>query len=94
MFDAEHGTALEAMQVNQASFHCQRGNLMVFLDFRWEPGVSFSVKTEMYFKHSCFSATSGLLSSFQGHLRILLESWQGCRDTSGVEEGDQVSTSC
>ena len=34
------------------------------------------------------SATSGLLSSFQGHLGILLELWQDSLDTSRVEGGD------
>ena len=32
---------------------------------------------------------SGLLSSFQGHLGILIKSWQGSTDASRVEEGDQ-----
>ena len=35
-----------------------------------------------------FSAKSGLLSGFQGHLGVLLESWQGNRDASQVEDGD------
>ena len=37
--------------------------------------------------------TSGLLSSFQGQFRFLLESWQGSRDTSQVEERDPESLS-
>ena len=36
---------------------------------------------------------SGLLSNFEGHLGILLESWQGSRDAFQVEEGDLGSLS-
>ena len=37
---------------------------------------------------------SGLLSSFQGRLGILLEYWQGGRGASQVEEGDPGYLSC
>ena len=37
--------------------------------------------------------TSGLLSSYEGHLRKLFQAWQGNRDSSGGEAGDQVSLS-
>ena len=40
-----------------------------------------------------FSAMSGLLSSFQGHLEILLLLWQGSRDTSRFEEVEPESLS-
>ena len=39
------------------------------------------------------AATSGLLSSFEGHLGILLEAWQGNRDMSRGEAGDPGSLS-
>ena len=47
----------------------------------------------MFLKHGVFSATSGLLSSFQGDLEIVLYSWQGSRDASRFEEGDPESRS-
>ena len=65
---------------------------MVFLELRQEPGVSSQVTMEMALKISYFfSVTSGLLSSCKGHLRILLEAWQGNRDASRGEAGDQGS---
>ena len=36
---------------------------------------------------------SGLLPSYEGHLRNLLEAWQGNRATSQSEAGDPVSLS-
>ena len=54
VFDVEHRIALEAMQGNRASSRGEGGNLMVFLELRWEPGVSSRVMTGMFFKHSCF----------------------------------------
>ena len=34
--------------------HSEGGHLMVYLELRWEPGVSSRVTTGMFFKHSCF----------------------------------------
>ena len=42
--------------------------------------------------HVC-SVTSVLLCSYEGHLRNLLEAWQGNRDTSRGEAADPVSLS-
>ena len=39
------------------------------------------------------SAKSGLLSSYDGHLRNLNYAWQDNTDASGGEVGDQVSLS-
>ena len=50
------------------------GNLGFPLELR--PGCSLKTRV--------FSATSDLLSSFQVHLGILLESWQDSRDASQV----------
>ena len=54
MFDVEHGIALEAMQGNRASSRSEGGNLMIFLELQWEPGVSSRVRMGMFLKHSCF----------------------------------------
>ena len=43
MFDVEFGIALEAMQGNWASSHGDGGNLMGFLELRWEHRVSSRV---------------------------------------------------
>ena len=91
MFDGEHGIALHAMQGNRTSSHgegevswflmsCSR-NLGYILELRW--GWPFKTRV-------C-SATSGLLSSYEGHFRNLLQAWQGKTDASRGEAGDSVS---
>ena len=73
MFDWDHGIALHAIQGNRASSHgkgedswlfssCSR-NLRYILVLRW--GWAFKTRV-------C-SAKSGLLSSYEGHLRNLHE---------------------
>ena len=67
-------------------------SLIVFLELRQETGVYSQVKTLGWpFKTRVWSATSGLLSGCEGHLRILREAWQGNRDTSRGEVGDPGS---
>ena len=88
MFDWEHGIALHAMQGNRASscgegevsyvFSSCGGNLGYLLELQW----GWPFKT-----HVC-SAMPGLLSSYDGHLRILHEDWQGNTDASKDEAGD------
>ena len=93
VFDGDHGIALQAVQVNRASSHnegeiswfflsCGR-NLSFLLELRW----GWPSKT------CVCSATSGLLSSCEGHLGILFEAWQGNRDASPGEGGDPRSLS-
>ena len=74
MFDGEHGIALHIMQENQSSSHGEwevscffsscGGNLVYIVELR----LAWPFKT-----HVC-SVTSGLLSSYEGHLMNLLES--------------------
>ena len=66
---------------------------MVFLALWWKPGVYSRVMVGMAFKTHVCSATSGLLYSYEGHLRNLLEVSPGNTDASSVEAGDQVSLS-
>ena len=71
MFDGEHGVAVHAMQGNRASslgewevswfFSSCGGNLKYILELRWG----------WPFKSRVCSATSGLLSSYDGHLKKL-----------------------
>ena len=82
MFDGEHGIALHAMQGKLASslsegevswfFSSCGGNLRYILELRW--GWPFKTRV-------C-SATSGLLSSYEGHFRNLHEALQGNTDAS------------
>ena len=95
MFDCEHVIALHVMKGNWASYHgdgdvscfflsCGRTQWYI-LDLRW--GCSF--------KAPVCSATSRLLSSYEGHLRYLLEASQGNTNASGGEAGDPgYLTSC
>ena len=71
MFDGEHGVAVHAMQGNRASslgewevswfFSSCGGNLKYILELRWG----------WPFKSRVCSAMSGLLSSYDGHLKKL-----------------------
>ena len=66
---------------------------MVFLELRQEPGVHSLVMAGVAINNFCFSVTSGLLSSYDGHLRSLNSSWQNNTDASGGEVGDRGSLS-
>ena len=66
---------------------------MFFLELRLEPVVYSPVTAGMAFKTRICSVTSGLLSSYEGHLRNLFEAWQGNKDASRDEAGDPVSLS-
>ena len=85
VFDVKHRISLHAMQGNQASsrgvgevswfFASCGGNLGYILELGWE----------WPFKSRVCSVASGLLSSSERHLQILLEAWQGNRDASRCE---------
>ena len=49
---------------------------MVFLDLPLEPGIYSHVMVGTAFKSRVCSATSGLLSSCEGQIWILLEGWK------------------
>ena len=66
---------------------------MGFLDLRWEPGVYSPITVVVAIKNFVCSATSGHLSSYDGHLRNLNSAWQDNTDTSGGEARDRVSLS-
>ena len=88
MFDWEQGIGLHAMHVNPAS-SCGEGEVSWFfstsggnLRYIHELRRGWPLKTRVY------SATSGLMSTCEGHLRNLLEAWQGNMDASRDEAGD------
>ena len=64
---------------------------MVFLEVRREPGVYYRVTVKIALQNSNCSVTSGFLCSWEIHLGILLEVWQGNRDASRGEARDPVS---
>ena len=66
---------------------------MVFLELQREAGVCSRVTAGVALKTFVCSATSGLLSSYDGHLRNLNSAWQDNTDASGGEAGDQGSLS-
>ena len=66
---------------------------MVFLELQREAGVCSRVTAGEALKTFVCSATSGLLSSYDGHLRYVNNAWQDNTDASGGEAGDQGSLS-
>ena len=64
---------------------------IVFLKLWRQPVYVLELEPEWPFKTRVGSATSGLLSSCEGHLVILLEAWQDNGYASRFEVGDQVS---
>ena len=66
---------------------------MVFHELQWDPGVYSRVTAGMDLQKTCLYIDSGLLSSYEGHLRNLFEAWQGDRDASLGEAGDTGSFS-
>ena len=93
MFDGEQGIALHAMQGNRAS---SRGEGEVSW-FSWSCGGNLGYILEVRrvwpFKTHDFSVTSGLLSSYEGHLRNLHDAWHCNTDASRGEGGDGASLS-
>ena len=66
---------------------------MVFLELRQEPGVCSRVMAGVAIKTFVCSSTSGLLSSYDVHLKNINYAKQDNMDASGGEAGDQGSLS-
>ena len=64
---------------------------MSFLELRQAPGVYSRVTAGMAFETRVCSPTSGVLSSYDGHLGKLNYAWQENTDASGGELGGQAS---
>ena len=93
MFDWEYGIALHAIQGNQASSPGEG-------DVSWDCsscgrnlGYILELERAWPFETPLCSTKSGLLSSYNGHLRNLNYAWQDNTDASGGELGDQASLS-
>ena len=66
---------------------------MGFLDSGRNLGYILEVSQGWPFKICVFSAMSGLLSSYDGHLRNLKKAWVENSEVSGGEVGDRGSLS-
>ena len=66
---------------------------MGFLRLRKNLGYILKLQQGWPFETPLCSAKSGLLCSYEGHLRNLNYAWQDNTDTSGGEVGDQGSLS-
>ena len=71
MFDGDHGIALHAVQGNRASSLGEREVSSIFSSCGGNLGYILELRQEWPFKTRVCSATSGLLSSYDGHLRNL-----------------------
>ena len=81
------------MQGNWASSHGEGEVSWFFLSCLRNLGYILELQRGRFFKACACSVTSGLLSSYKGHLSNLFEAWQGHTDASQGEAGDQVSLS-
>ena len=93
MFDGEHGFALPAMQGNQASSSGKGEVSSFFSTCSMNLGHILEFWRGWTFKTRVCSAMSGLLSSYEGHLRNLQKAGQGNTDASRDDAGDPVSLS-
>ena len=81
------------MQGNQASFPSEGDVSYDFSSCGRHLGYIRELQRGWTFETPLCSAMSGILCSYEGHLRNLNYAWQDNTDTSGVEVGDQGSLS-
>ena len=93
MFKGEYDIALHEMQGNQASSPRERYVSWDFSSCGRNVGYIIELQWGWPFETPLCSAKSGLLSSYEGHLRNLNYALQDNTHTSGGEVGDQVSLS-
>ena len=93
MFEWEYGIALPAVQGSRASSPVEVDVSWDFSSCGRNLGYILELQRRWPFETPLCSAKSGLLSSYDGHLRNLNYTWQGNTDTSGCEVGDQGSLS-
>ena len=93
VFDGEHRNALHTMQENLASSHSEGEVSWFFASCGRILGYILNLQRGWPFKTHVSSATSGLMSTYEGHFRNLFEAWQGNRHASRGEAGDPGSLS-
>ena len=93
MFDWEHEITLHSMHRNWASSR-SKGEFSWFFSICSENlGYIHELRRGWPFKTLVCSATSRLLSSYEGHYSNLLEVWEGNTGASRCEAGDPGSLS-
>ena len=85
MFDWEHGIALHTVQGNWASSLSEGEVSLVFSSCDGNLGYILELRRGWPFETRVGSAISGLLSSYDEHLRNLNWAWQDNKDSSGGE---------
>ena len=93
MFDWEHGIALHPMQGIRALTPDEGDVSWDFSRCSRNLGYIHELQHRWPFEPPLGSAKSGLLSSYDRHLRHLNKSWQDNTHASGGEVGDQSSLS-
>ena len=91
VFHREHGIPLYSTQRNQPSSLGEGEVSWLFLSCSRNLGYILELRWGWPFKTGVCTATSGLLSSCDGHLRNLNQAWQDNTDSSGGEVGSQAS---
>ena len=89
VFDVDHGIPLHPMLGNRASSHNERDVSWFFPNYGRNLGYILELQRGLPFKILGCSLMSGLMSSYEGHLRSLLEAWQGNTNAFGGEEETQ-----
>ena len=93
MFDVEHGIALHPVHSNWASSLGEGVVSWFFSSCSRTLGYILELRQGWPFKTRVCSVMARLLSSCEGHLRILLEAFHGNMDASRFEPGDPGSLS-
>ena len=93
VFDWEHGIALHGMQGNRSSSSGEGEVSWVLLSCNRNLEYIQELRRGWPFLTRVCSATSGLLSSYDGHLSNLNDAWQDITDASGGEAEEQASLS-
>ena len=91
--DSELWIAMHPMQGNQDSSPCEWFVSWDFSSCGRNLGYILELERGWPFETPLCSAKSGLLPSYDGHLRNLNKAWQDNTDTCGIEVGDQASLS-
>ena len=93
LFDGERVIALHPLQGNRASSPGEGKVSWFFSSCGGNLGFILEVRRGLSFKDRVCLMTSGLVSSYEGHRRNLLEAWQGNTNASRGEVGDRQSLS-
>ena len=89
MFDLEHGIALHSVHGKWASSRSKGEVSWFFWSCGENLGYNRMLRQGWSFKARVCSVTSGLLSSYQGHIRNLNKACQGNTDASRDDAGDR-----